>query len=183
MFLIEDKNFLTEEQKSDLNNYVLGNNDKKIVSQIPYFIQPDATPKEGVLPFPLLTHVLIHRPEDRTDEKLFNSEYGSFFLDMVKNFFKKNNINYKGILRLCLNFTFNNGYKKSRVHVDHEYTHKQLIVYLNNCDPKSYTVIKNNKKEIKIRPEKYKGVCFDGVKHYHISPTYNYRLVLVCTFR
>ena len=185
MFLIEDKNFLTEDQKSYIDNYILGNVSRTKTAEIPFFLQPNAVPKENKdnMLFPLLTHVLINRPEDRADGEFLNSIYGNFFLDVVTSFFKKNNIKYDEILRMCLNFSFNNGNKKTLSHIDHDYAHKQLIIYLNNCDPESYTVIKNNKKEIKIKPEIYKGVCFDGVEHYNISPTYNFRLVLVCTFR
>ena len=51
------------------------------------------------------------------------------------------------------------------------------------CDKKSYTVIKNGKKEIKVRPEKYKGVCFDNQPHYLYFPKKGLRAVMVFTFK
>ena len=44
--------------------------------------------------------------------------------------------------RISLNLTFNNGFDKSEIHKDHDYDHKQIIIYLNDCDKKAKTVIK-----------------------------------------
>ncbi len=44
--------------------------------------------------------------------------------------------------------TFNFGVKKSIVHEDHNFDHKQLIIYLNDCDQNSKTILLNNKNKV-----------------------------------
>ena len=46
----------------------------------------------------------------------------------------------------------------------------------------AYLFIEDNKKILKIKPEKYKGVCFDGQPHYFKFPKSKIRLVVVFTF-
>ena len=57
---------------------------------------------------------------------------------------------------MCFNLTYANGMEKSGVHVDHKYPHKQIILYLNDCDKDAKTVIVDDKgKDSKIiTPEK-----------------------------
>jgi hypothetical protein len=86
---------------------------------------------------------------------------------------------------MCINLTFNNGTKKCPIHQDHEYPHKQLIIYLNDADIDSKTIILDKKNKVlkKITPEKYKGVCFENLHHYMIYPKKGERVVLVTTFK
>ena len=59
------------------------------------------------------------------------------------SFVIKTKINYDEVLRVCVNFTYHNGQRlESPVHVDHEFEHEQLIVYLNQpMDRQSFTVV------------------------------------------
>ena len=180
MFLIEDKNFLTEKQKDHIDNVVLE-------SSFPWFFH-----NVSVLPNKLskvknnksyLSHIVLRRPDQRPKGEEFNSTESVFCVDVLKTFCEKHNIKCKEILRISYNLTFNNGYSKGDLHVDHDYPHNQLIVYLNDCDKKLYTVIKDNKKEIKIKPEKFKGVCFESKPHYQLFPKKQERVILVITFR
>ena len=78
---------------------------------------------------------------------------------------------------------FNNGYQTCNQHEDHPFPHQQLLVYLNECSDDLYTVIKKGDEEIKIKPEKYKGVCFEKTMHYHYYPKKGRRVVLVMTYK
>ena len=82
------------------------------------------------------------------------------------------------------NTIINNGYEKSGTHIDHEYPHKQIIIYLNDADKKSKTCIVDEKDKVikSISPEKYKGICFDAQRHFNYNPTTKHRLILVATF-
>ena len=64
----------------------------------------------------------------------------------------------------------------------HEFEHKQLLVYLNDCDKTLCTVIEDEGKKIKIEPVKFKGACFESKPHYHFFPKQGIRVVLVITF-
>ena len=88
------------------------------------------------------------------------------------------------MLRVCVNFTYHNGKRlESPVHVDHEFEHEQLIVYLNQpMDRQSFTVVLDEN-ESKIAPRKYRGVSFGKIEHYHYYPKVGDRYVLIFTYR
>ena len=178
MLYIEDKNFLQEDQKKWIEHTLfLGG------SRFPFYSITSSTPKDN---YPLLHHVLIPRLEERKNNNTKNSEYTIYFEHILKTFCQKNNITLNEILRMSINFTYNNGRKKCPVHLDHEYPHNQLIIYLNDCDKNSKTVILDNDKKTIIKesiPEKYKGVCFESKPHFHYYPKKGNRIILVCTFR
>jgi len=180
MFLIEDKNFLTKEQKDHIDDVVLGDNFPWFFHKISVHPNEYSVPKNNNS---FLSHIVLRRPEERPEDEYFNSSESRFCVDVLNTFCKKNNIKYKEILRISYNLTFNNGSSKCDLHEDHTYPHKQLIVYLNNCDKKLYTVIKNKNKEIKIEPNKFKGVCFESKPHYIFFPKKKERVVLIITFK
>ena len=173
MFLIEDNNFLNKKQKDHIKNTITNYDFPWFFQKINVYAKPD----------PFLSHTVIKRIEYRKKEEFSNSTETDFCLNILNSFCNKHNIKYKEILRIAFNLTFNNGSKKSGIHVDHEFYHKQLIVYLNDCDKKSCTVIINNKKGIKIKLKIFKGVCFESKPHYQIYPKDNVRFVLIITFR
>ena len=172
MFLIEDKKFLSEKEKYHIDSRITNYDFPWFYQKINVYAKPD----------PFLSHTVVKRIEYREGEEFSNSTETDFCINVLNLFCKKHNIKYNKILRIAFNLTFNNGSVKSGVHVDHEFDHKQLIVYLNDCDKTSYTVIKD-KKEIKIKPEKFKGVCFESKPHYQFFPKKQERVILVITFR
>jgi len=177
--MVEDKNFLTKEQKDFISKIILSSN-------FPYYANFTTVPgKDNNTHF---NHVVIRRPEERKEnEPLFNSPYANEFIDIFKSFIVKNKINTEEILRCSVNLTFRTFQNKCPVHEDHSYPHKQLLIYLNDCkDKEAKTVIldKTSKKIInKITPEQYKGICFDSCPHYMVFPKKDVRIVLVYTFR
>lgn len=172
MFLIEDKKFLSEKEKYHIDSRITNYDFPWFYQKINVYAKPD----------PFLSHTVVKRIEYREGEEFSNSTETNFCINVLDLFCKKHNIKYNKILRIAFNLTFNNGSVKSGVHVDHEFDHKQLIVYLNDCDKKAYTVIKDGNKEIKIKPDKFKGVCFESKPHYQIYPKNGVRFVLIITF-
>lgn len=179
MFLIKDKNFLKKKHKDHINNIILGPN-------FPWYFKKTSVTSNKFQKIKKLNsylmHMVVERIETREQGVFSNSSETNFCIDILNLFCKKHNIKYKNIFRAAFNLTFNNGNQKSGVHIDHNFYHKQLIVYLNECNEKSFTIIKNNKKEIKIKPEQFKGICFESKPHYHIFPKKEPRFVLVITF-
>jgi len=172
----KDNNFLSKDQKFFIENKIFNNT-------FPFFLNNKSVVGKKTINKPSFSHVILRRPEERVGNEYYNSPDGDFYLGILKSFCKKHNIRINEVLRICINLTFNNGFNKCNIHRDHNYSHKQLIVYLNDCDKKSYTVIKNGKKEIKIKPEKYKGICFEDKPHYQYFPKNGIRVVIVFTFR
>lgn len=178
IFYKESKNFLSVDNKKFIEETISS-------GYFPFYIQNFTTVKNNVKDNCLsLVHILLHRPESIDKDKRINSNYYEGFLNIVNSFFKKFKIKPKSILRMSVNFTFNNGFQKCPVHEDHNYPHKQLIIYLNDADPSSKTIVLDKKNKIlkKIIPEKYKGVCFNNLPHYQFFPKKGERLVLVTTF-
>ena len=183
MRVIESNNFLTQRNK-DFIDHVYDDR------QVPFYITPSTASKKnkkGRFIYKrndiTLCHVLLNRKEHRRDGEYSNSSILPEAINILDNFTKKNNIEYKEVFRAALNYTYNNGHEYGGFHVDHSYDHYQLIVYLNDCDPKSVTLIKDKNKIIKIKPKKYKGVMFKNVPHNMKFPEKGERLILVITFK
>ena len=173
MFFVEDKNFLNLEQKEFIEKNVLS-------SFFPFYFQKKTISNS------ILTHIIKVAPEIRKEGEVFNSSFGNIFEDMLKTFCKKNNIEFKESLRIAVNFTYNNGVDFCPTHLDHEFPHKQLLIYLNDpLDKKTKTVILDDDEKTilkEVYPEKYKGVCFENKPHYHYYPKIGERIVAVYTF-
>lgn len=179
MTYIENTNFLSIDSKKFLNETVMGDN-------FPYFFQTGSTIDDN---YEMLSHTILRRPEERNINEKFNSSFSDNFIKIFSEFIEKNNLKQKypniELLRMSVNLTFNNGTKHCPIHIDHNYPHFQLIVYLNDADNKSKTVILNEKNKVikKIIPKKFKGILFDNKKHYHFYPTKGIRSIIVYTFR
>ncbi len=173
MIIKECINFLSNNSKSNIDSIMADSN-------FPYYM---SSSHQENLEYPYLSHIVLKRPEER-NHKDFNSPYANLFLNILKEFENKNNIKVNQLLRIAINLTFNFGKKNSFTHKDHEFDHKQLIIYLNDCDKNAKTVILNDDKKIikKITPEKFKGVLFDSCHHYMIYPKKGYRVIAVYTF-
>lgn len=172
----EHKKFITEESKQFIEKIVLND-------QLPYFIVNSSVDKDTC---DYLSHVILRKPEQKKPgEPEFNSHLYPEFIKIVDSFFKKTKIKCNKLLRMAVNLTFNNGHIRCGDHYDHDYDHKQLIIYLNDPkDKKSKTVILKNKKIYKESyPEQFKGICFGRELHYHYYPKFGKRIVLVCTFQ
>ena len=161
----EGKNFLTKEHKKTIQKLLEQN-------QLSFYMGPAF---EQGTNYPYLSHTVLKRPEDRTaddmtypskytKENQFNSIHADIFLEILLAFCDKYKIKINKVFRINVNLTFNIGTKKCPSHVDHEFDHKQLIIYLNDCDKDAKTIMldENNKISHEITPEKYKGVLFDN---------------------
>jgi hypothetical protein len=177
LYFIEDKNFLKKEQINFLENEIL-------TDRFPWYHHSDCVIGDN---FSNLQHVVKIRPEWKKEgDPEYNSIFGEKFFNIFLTFCKKNNVSFKEIFRIALNYTYNPGQPIGKIHQDHNFNHKQLIVYLNDpLDKKSETIILDDNEKIilkKIIPEKYKGICFENKPHYLIYPKIGYRIVIVYTF-
>jgi hypothetical protein len=177
LYFIEDKNFLEKDQINFLENEILTNN-------FPWYHNSECVEGDNLSN---LQHIVKIRPEvkkENTPE--YNSVYGEKFFNIFLRFCKKNNISFKKIFRIALNYTYNNGAEFCPIHLDHHFPHKQLLIYLNDpLDKKTKTVILDDDEKTilkEVMPEKYKGICFENKFHYMIYPKIGYRIIIVYTF-
>lgn len=173
MIIKECINFLSDNSKSNIDSIMADSN-------FAYYM---SSSHQENLEYPYLSHIILKRPEERNHQN-FNSPYANLFLKLLEEFQNKNKIKVNQLLRIAVNLTFNFGKKNSFTHKDHLFEHKQLIIYLNDCDKNSKTVILNENKKIikKITPKKFKGVLFDCCHHYMVYPKKGYRVIAVYTF-
>ena len=174
--MIIDDNFLSDKSIHFIENWIL-------TEKCPFYVQPHAVEGDNVKN---LVHVVLSRPELR--EKDYKPHiYHSYFIDILSDFCSKHNIKFNEILRICINILYYNGVRdESPVHTDHDFDHKQLLIYLNDpLDKESKTVLldDNNNVYREVCPEKYKGVMFSKMPHYAIYPKVGERYLLVFTFR
>ena len=97
-------------------------------------------------------------------------------LDILNNFCKKIGEKPNFYTRIAYNITIPNKNKTCGVHLDHEYNHKQIIIYLNDSSGDTFIVDKNNNVLKKIP---YKAIqiflrYFENLPHYQDSFPYFY---------
>lgn len=165
---IEDKNFLSTIEKDYINKEIINN------KSFPFYWNEHQVSEDN---FPFLSHVLKARNSD-----FINSNVFSFFKTILDNFCIKNNIKYNKILRACINLTFLNKKNIGTIHKDHEFPHKQLIIYLNDSDGNTYLYNDNKELVKEIIYEQYKIVCFDNCFHSAGFPKSKRRLICIITF-
>ena len=174
IYFKQSKNFMTENNIKFIEKTVLNDN-------FPYFFNSNTlTNKDDAF----FSHQVLQRLELSPNYTPVNSEAFAPTIDILNNFVNSISEKVNFYTRISYNMTFNNGYEKSGTHIDHEYPHKQIIIYLNDADKKSKTCIVDEKDKVikSISPEKYKGICFDAQRHFNYNPTTKHRLILVATF-
>ena len=178
MFLVEDNNFLSEKSKDYIENVILQNS-------FPYYYQSSATYNDDNNPY--MCHIAIKRPEERDDGEKFNSTYAEPICNFLLEFCNKHNIKINEILRCAVNITYNSPDEYCPIHMDHEYEHKQLLLYINEPIDKNSNLIiydwDGTTKLKEISPTKFKGVCFEGRPHSIKYPEKGDRIVIVYTFK
>ena len=174
--IIEDKNFLSARSKKFIESTILSNN-------FPLYHSNYAVDANDAIEN--LTHVILRRQEDRSVNEPMHPLYHSF-VKILDEFCNKHKISYREVLRICINFSYPSGSKKSAVHVDHEYKHDQLLIYLNDPKDKTSSTVLLDDKYKKVRevfPEKYKGIFFPKMPHYVNLPKKGGRFIAVFTLR
>jgi len=177
IFFKENNNFLSEKNIEFIEN---------IPEKIPFFLQETAayTKTGQSKKDSFFSHIIMNRIDsDLSFQELINSVFYTDTIDILNNFCKSINEKPYFYTRICYNITFNNGFDLSEIHQDHNFNHKVIIIYLNECDKNSKTCILKDEKIIKESyPKKFKGICFENLPHYIHFPKSGYRLALVATY-
>ena len=120
-----------------------------------------------------------HFTNDILDRKGKRDKSYNFFKSLLTSIVKKHNLKIKKIHRMAVNITFNNGFiKEVPLHLDHEFPHKQVILYLNDSTGTTDIPFYNKS----ITPKKNTAIIFDDKYHKHYFPDYGVRVVCVFTF-
>ena len=168
--IFEIKVFVPNEKSLDVINYIQS-------PRFPMFFQPTTDDH-----FQYCHTFMARHDEFLPKEGRVNSEYFPFAKMVFDDFCGQHGIEYKTILRMAFNCTFHS-VDLPDVHTDHEFPHKVLLMYLNDCGGE--TLVYNEAGDIKhrVKPEKYKCVYFSGEPHNNLSPEKDVRrMVFVATF-
>lgn len=146
----------------------------------------DCVPADGLIN---ISHPIIDRPEScesRSVKHEPKSDMIGFARSMLDLFLVKTDMPHKyEILRSAINLTFKQS-KDSRVglyHFDHDYSHKQFIMMINDHSVGGGTMVKVNNESIFL-PSVYKGAyMFDCLEHAAVDPEYGARIMLIVTLR
>ena len=173
---IEDRDFLSEDQKKYIDEVILQPN-------FPYYLQQNASPNDGNAG---MCHIGLARSELRPEGSSqfdYNSDFGPFAYQMLYAFATKNNFKIAEMYRAAVNISFNTASGRSGTHHDHEFDHTMLVIYLNDPeDSDSDTVLIGDGIEHRVKPEKFKGVCFDTCPHYATFPRFGVRVIAAISF-
>ncbi len=182
IFFKEKQNFLTKENNQFIKDTVLSKN-------FPFFFQEGTTVLPGTIDDRpkdvVFCHVVLKRLEESKDLKdAINTDDTTYFntLDILNNFCKKIGEKPNFYTRIAYNITIPNKNKTCGVHVDHNYYHKQIIIYLNESSGNTFIVDKNKKVIKEVFHKVGKGVCFENLQHYQEYPKFGARIALVATF-
>jgi len=144
---------------------------------------------------PFYSHCVLERPNKKVPFTSVNSTEIELCVKVFDQIMEYNKLHYKVIYRININSTFYVDNKISPPHVDHDYPHNSLILYLNSFTSGKTHVFHRKfpypESEIKFSDMKYsfKGeeddiITFDGL-HYHCveCPDKNQRrIVMVVTY-
>ena len=112
--------------------------------------------------YPCFSHVMVPRYDDKKNEGYkVNSGYFNFFEKSFRDFCKKNKIKVNRILRASLNLQTYFEPVHGDPHVDHDFKHRNCIMYLNSVTGGSTYVFKE--KHRKNLPGSYgDGTAYDA---------------------
>ncbi len=127
------------------------------------------------------SHKFITRPEEGGWEKFpvkssDNVEHAHWLVTQILD---HNDIEVKCLLRMNLNLVYPyHGRQETPVHVDHEYPHKNLIIYFTSAGGK---IIMPDIKE-SFDPREDDVIMFESTPHYIELPRKEFRIALVTTY-
>ena len=175
MLFIEDKCTL-DQKKLDFLQHVIS-------ADFPWFYGKEKNYDES--PFWFLVHSLMHRNEDlKPVPGTVNSPFFDTCVDILKNFCAQHNVEVNTIFRAAFNSTFHSPYGRTRIHTDHDFEHKNFILYVNEFN-QGQTCIFDDKQNLlkQVEPELHKAIIFSGEPHAHNFCMPNERrIILVITF-
>ncbi len=122
---------------------------------------------------PFYSHTLLDRPEGKYSEVV--SQYTEHAGCVVDEILRHNNKKYKFFLRSNVNCVHpDNDVQLSEPHVDHDFPHMNVVIYLTNSGGKTYC-------EDEFHDPKEDDVILFTGKHWMERPKVGRRIILVTT--
>jgi hypothetical protein len=109
-------------------------------------------------------HVFMDRHEEGLEkEGRINSPHFPIVMNIVRNICSENKIDINTVYRASLNVSTYDNKRMGGLHVDHPFSHKVFLMYLNDFTEGHTFIMDEKTKEPKpIEPKKNKAIVFDG---------------------
>jgi hypothetical protein len=168
MVNIIENQYYPEQEELDFLNHIQ-------TDQFPWFKGFDSPSIDNRLP------MFCHELKKRNSE--INSSAYEICERIFRNFCYQNNIKVNTIFRAAINLTIHHEGLHTFIHTDHNFEHKNFIMYLSESSGDTYIFNDDESLITSIKPKLYKAVVFDGLKHAAgFCKVEEYRYVLVFTF-
>ena len=133
------------------------------------------------------SHVLLNRPNPANDGikiPLVASAYFEQCYFILKQILDFNKIHFNVVYRMNLNLTLHSSVKETIPHIDLNFPHKNIIIYLSSFNDGRTIVLDKNNKKMYSEAKEDNIIMFDGeLAHYHESPAIDdKRIVMVANF-
>lgn len=146
----------------------------------PWYLS-DSTPNYPLIFF---SHSILNRPEIDVPCPTINSPYFDLVMSVLKTITNRNNIKVNCFFRININLTLNmGGGVFCDPHHDHDFYHKNIILYFNNCNGGA-TVVCNSEDNTEeyFYPKEDAIIQFEGL-HYGYQPNVGEKkFILVATY-
>lgn len=80
--------------------------------------------------FMLFSHPVVQRPLDGSTSKVVSKRFEKV-MPVINQIFAANDLRPANVFRVCFNVAFCHSHNMSDPHVDHEFPHQNLLIYLN----------------------------------------------------
>jgi hypothetical protein len=121
---------------------------------------------------------ILRQTEDSSLLPRISPEFYGIFDTVLNEIFVFNNITVQYVFRVNLNITTPTEKNlPCYPHVDHDFPHKNLLIYLNDSDGDTVEESTNSR----FTPKEDDVIVFSG-SHYHHPPTSGRRIVIICTY-
>jgi hypothetical protein len=172
MIIRELKNPLTEEY-SNLKNIIFEGN-------FPWYM--DTTTGDNLGKY-FFGHKILNRPSKEFPASSITSDHFGISIQVLNQIAQFNNLNVNLFLRIHVNLNVSHGGGLAcSPHHDHDFPHKNLLIYLNQASGPTVVINSENNSEEYFHPKEDVIITFEG-KHYHYQPNVGEkRIVLVATY-
>lgn len=118
--------------------------------------------------FLLFSHPVVGRPERGNKPKVVSKRFEKV-MPVIMQIFEANDLQPENFFRICFNNVFHNAHRMSDPHVDHEFPHRNLLIYLNqvSCGP---TYVFNETFSAQYPPGSYDAYNHDLVVGWESEP-------------
>jgi hypothetical protein len=174
MLIKELKNPLTEEYLS-LKQTIFSN-------EFPWYAG-NTTDGLGAFATFFYSHTILLRPTISWPVSRPISDHVVVTTKILKEILNYNDIEINYFIRININDTFNSGGGLAcDPHVDHDFPHKNLLIYLNNSSGPTVVIDPRTNQEEYFHPQEDVIITFEG-KHCHYQPDIGKRrTVLIATY-